>query len=144
MLYNSRKHWGKKFKKYVKCLWIAVFVGVLTLVSLSLNRVIHLQYRGRRRGEPYIRSISLRRTERGKERAEHESRAKPSRAEPIRKAETFPRKIWKHHPPLRNQITFLRRIPRVWPIITLNPRTSNIFLLPLSQTKKLWIEISQT
>jgi hypothetical protein len=32
----------------------------------------------------------------------------------------------------------------VWPIITLNPRTSNIFLLPLSQTKKLWIKISQT
>ena len=144
MLYNYRKHWGKKFKKYVNRLWMSVFVGVLTLVSLSLNKVIHLQYRGRRRGEPYKWSISLRRTERGKERAEHESRAEPSRAEPIIKAETFQRNFWKHHPPLRKQITFLRRIPRVWPIITLNPRTSNIFLLPLSQTKKLWIEISQT
>jgi hypothetical protein len=63
---------------------MSVFVGVLTLVSLSLNKVIHLQYRGRRRGEPYKWSISLRRTERGKERAEHESRAEPSQSEKLK------------------------------------------------------------
>jgi hypothetical protein len=68
-----------------------VFVGVLTLVSLSLNKVIHLQYRGRRRGETYKGNISPRRRERGTRRATYLSRAEPSRAEQREKPETFER-----------------------------------------------------
>ena len=107
---------------------MGVVVRGLSLVSLSFIKVIPPHYGDMWGVYKYNGSTSLLRAERWTNVPTYPSRAKPSRAEPSGKPETFPRVFWKHHPPLRNQITFLRPICCVWPIITLNPQTSKIFL----------------
>ena len=85
MLYNYRKRWEKKFKKYVNRLWMSVFVGVLTLVSLSLSTRLFLLYMGEGGEERRIKG-AYHYADGSEEGADlptwAESRGEPSRAEP--------------------------------------------------------------